>query len=142
MARTSMEKTKGEQRWVVVDVTDKILGRVASQIALLLRGKDKATFVPHLNNGDGVIVVNARKVKLTGTKWTSKNYYRHTGYFGGLKSLTARELLEKTPERLIENAVWGMLPKTSLSRQLMRRLRVYPDAVHNQAAQKPGAATI
>ena len=123
--------------WHVIDATDVVLGRLASQVAILLRGKHKATFAPHVDGGDFVIVINAEKVALTGTKRTSKLAYRHSGYPGGLRATPVGELLAKRPERVIETAVRGMLPKTTLGRGPLSKLKVYAGPEHPHAAQKP-----
>jgi len=124
--------------WHVVDATGVPLGRLASQVAQLIRGKHKPTFTPHIDGGDFVIVVNASKVRLTGRKLQNKRYFRHTGYMGHERFRAVGELLEKHPERVIEKAVFGMLPKNSLAKQRLRgKLKVYPDAAHPHAAQKP-----
>lgn len=128
--------------WHVIDATDVVLGRLASQTAILLRGKHKATFAPHVDTGDFVIIVNAEKVVLTGSKAEQKKAYRHSGFPGGLKSQTYTELLEKHPEKAIEKAVRGMLPKNSLGRQQLSKLKVYAGAEHPHAAQKPQPYTI
>jgi len=136
--KTFIAKDKGvERKWYVVDATNKILGRLASQIAIKLRGKDKPVFTPHVDTGDFVIVVNAEKVRLTGKKWENKYYYRHSGYMGGLKQMTAKELLEKKPEELIRHAVKGMLPKNRLGRRLLKKLKIYAGPNHPHEAQKP-----
>jgi len=126
-----------ERNWYVVDAEDMVLGRLATRIASVLRGKHKAQFTPHVDAGDFVIVVNADKVKLTGNKLDDKNYYWHTGYPGGIKSRTAREMLAKKPEEVFRRAVWGMLPKNRLGRKLITKLKVYPGSEHPHAAQKP-----
>ncbi len=123
--------------WYVVDATDVVLGRLASQIAVLLRGKHKATFAPHVDGGDFVIVINADKIALTGAKLTDKMVYRHSGYPGGLSSIPIGELLAKNPQRVIENAVKGMLPKNKLSAQQLTKLKVYAGPEHPHAAQQP-----
>ena len=123
--------------WHVIDATDVVLGRLASQTATLLRGKHKPTFAPHVDGGDFVIIVNAEKVALTGTKKTSKLAYRHSGDTGGLSSVAYGDLLEKSPEKAIEKAVRGMLPKTTLGRQQLTKLKVYSGSEHPHAAQKP-----
>ena len=123
--------------WHVIDATDVVLGRLATQVATLLRGKHKATFAPHVDNGDFVIVINADKVALTGNKRETKLAYRHSGYPGGLRSVTYAELLAKRPERAIEKAVRGMLPKNSLAAQQLSKLKVYTGAEHPHAAQQP-----
>ena len=128
------------KKWLVVDAENQPVGRIATEVARLLRGKHKPTFSPHLDCGDAVIVVNAAKVRFTGNKWKQKNYYRHTGYMGGLKTTSAQEMLEKHPERIVTFAVKGMLPKNKLSNKIMKHLRVYPDTNHGQEAQKPEPA--
>jgi large subunit ribosomal protein L13 len=126
-----------ERTWYVIDATDVVLGRLASQVATLLRGKHKPTFAPHVDTGDFVIVVNADKVALTGNKREQKLAYRHSGYPGGLRAVPYAELLEKRPERAVEKAVRGMLPKTSLGRDQLRKLKVYAGGEHPHAAQQP-----
>ena len=126
-----------QKKWVIVDATNQTLGRLASQVAYVLRGKHKPTYAPHLDTGDNVIVVNCAKVKLTGKKWTDKVYHHHTGFMGGIKEASAQEILAKAPERLIAIAVKGMLPKTKLGRALATNLRVYADDQHGHDAQKP-----
>jgi large subunit ribosomal protein L13 len=126
-----------ERRWHVIDATDVVLGRLATHVASLLRGKHKATFAPHVDTGDFVIVVNAGKVALTGSKREQKRAYRHSGYPGGLRSVGYVELLEKNPERAVEKAVRGMIPKTTLGRQQLSKLKVYAGPEHPHGAQKP-----
>jgi len=126
-----------ERTWYVIDATDVVLGRLATHVATLLRGKHKATFAPHIDNGDFVIVINADKVALTGNKRETKLAYRHSGYPGGLRSVTYGELLEKRPERAVEKAVRGMLPKNSLSRTQLNKLKVYAGPEHPHSAQQP-----
>lgn len=126
-----------ERTWHVIDATDVVLGRLATQVATLLRGKHKATFAPHVDGGDFVIVINADKVALTGNKREQKLAYRHSGYPGGLRATPIGELLEKKPERVVEKAVRGMLPKTSLSRAQLSKLKVYAGPEHPHAAQQP-----
>jgi len=123
--------------WFVVDATDVVLGRLASQVATLLRGKHKPTFAAHMDNGDFVIVVNADKVALTGSKLSQKMAYRHSGYPGGLTATSYAELLEKNPVRAIEKAIRGMLPKNSLGEQQLKKLKVYTGSEHPHAAQQP-----
>ncbi|WP_028584684.1 50S ribosomal protein L13 [Desulfogranum mediterraneum] len=125
------------RRWFVVDADGKVLGRIATEIANHLRGKHKPTFCNFEDNGDFVIVINADKIHLTGNKWDDKMYYRHTGYVGGIKSITAKKLLEKKPEELIRNAVKGMLPKNKLGRAQFKKLKVYTGADHPHQAQQP-----
>jgi large subunit ribosomal protein L13 len=121
----------------VVDARGQVLGRLASRIAMVLRGKTKAVFTPHLDTGDFVVVVNAEQVLLTGRKLDQKNYYRHSGYPGGLKTTTARQMLQKKPEQLLRHAVRGMLPKNSLGRQLLKKLKIYAGGEHPHQAQQP-----
>ena len=127
--------------WRVLDASDHVLGRLATEAARLLRGKHKADFTPHLDTGDFVVVVNAEKVKVTGNKLDDKIYYRHSGKPGSLKSETLKERLEKYPERVIRDAVWGMLPKNRLGRQLLRKLKVYSGPDHPHEAQQPKVHT-
>ncbi|HEY9802673.1 MAG TPA: 50S ribosomal protein L13 [Leptolyngbyaceae cyanobacterium] len=126
-----------ERDWYVVDATDKRLGRLASEIAMILRGKNKAHYTPHLDTGDFVIVVNAEKVAVTGKKRTQKLYRRHSGRPGGMKTETFAKLQQRLPERILEHAVKGMLPKNSLGKQLFTKLKVYAGPTHPHAAQKP-----
>ncbi len=126
-----------ERNWLLVDADGQVLGRLAAKIADILRGKNKATFTPHLDCGDFVIVVNAAKVKLTGRKETQKIYQDFTGYMGGLKEQNAATVRARKPERLIRDAVWGMLPKGRLGRQMFRKLKVYGGAEHQHEAQQP-----
>lgn len=130
-----------ERKWYVVDAENKTLGRLASEVAKVLRGKNKAIFTPHMDTGDFVIIVNAEKVKVTGRKMDQKIYYHHSGYVGGLKETTLRELMAKKPERAVELAVKGMLPKGPLGRQMYRKLHVYVGPDHRHAAQKPEVLT-
>jgi large subunit ribosomal protein L13 len=133
----SAKKGEIERAWHIVDVDGKTLGRVATQIAQLLRGKTKPTFTPHVDMGDFVIVINAQKVRLTGKKMTGKLYHDHTLFPGGLKTKTAEAMLAKHPEELVKRAVWGMLPKGPLGRKLYRKLKVYAAAEHPHEAQQP-----
>ena len=126
-----------ERGWFVVDATGKVLGRLASEIALRLRGKHKPEYTPHVDTGDYIVVVNAEKVHVTGRKASNKMYHRHTGYPGGLKSETFEKLVSKAPERVIETAVKGMLPKGPLGRSMYRKLKVYAGPEHQHAAQQP-----
>lgn len=126
-----------ERNWHVIDATDVVLGRLAAQTAILLRGKHKPTFAPHVDMGDFVIIVNADKIVLTGSKLDQKRAYRHSGYPGGLRSVTYRELLAKSPQRAVEKAVRGMLPKNSLARQQLSKLKVYVGDSHPHQAQQP-----
>ena len=133
----SANKATVTKEWVLVDADGQSLGRVSSIVAKLLRGKYKPNFTPHVDCGDNVIVINAEKVNLTGKKWTDKSYIRHTGYPGGQRSLTAQELYDKDPTRVVENAVKGMLPKNKLGSAIYRNLKVYKGSEHGQEAQKP-----
>ena len=126
-----------EKKWFVVDAAGKPLGRVASQVASILRGKHKPTFTPNVDCGDHVIVINAEKVVLTGKKLDQKIYYKHSDYVGGMKETTLRELMQKNPEKVVELAVKGMLPKGPLGREMYKKLHVYAGPDHDQAAQKP-----
>lgn len=123
--------------WYLVDAENKILGRLAARIAMRLRGKHKPIFTPHADTGDFVVVINAEKVSLTGRKWDNKIYYRHSGYIGGLKQISARKLLEKRPEDIIRFAVRGMLPKNSLGRRQLKKLKIYAGPEHPHQAQQP-----
>ncbi|GAA1733998.1 50S ribosomal protein L13 [Microcella frigidaquae] len=143
MTRTFSPTPADVQRnWVVIDATDVVLGRLASHAAALLRGKHKPTFAPHMDMGDFVIIINAAKVALTGSKLTQKMAYRHSGYPGGLTATSYTELLEKNPERAVEKAIRGMLPKNSLGRAQIKKLKVYAGAEHPHAAQQPTTYTL
>lgn len=135
----SANETDKSEKWWLVDAEGAVLGRLASSIAARLRGKYNPLYTPHVDTGDSVIVVNAEKVILTGRKLDQKNYYRHSGYIGGLKVITAKQLLEKRPEDLVRNAVKGMLPKNKLGRRLFKKLKVYKGNQHPHDAQKPEA---
>jgi large subunit ribosomal protein L13 len=138
MMRSYMPKEDEITReWVVMDASDQVLGRFATEVARFLRGKHKPEFTPHLDTGDFVVVINAEKVRLTGAKMDDKIYYRHSGRPGNLKSETARERITKYPERVIQAAVWGMLPKNRLGRKLLKKLKVYPGPEHPHQAQQP-----
>lgn len=130
-----------DRKWYVVDATDKTLGRLASEVANILRGKNKPIFTPHIDTGDNVIVINAAKVKVTGKKLDQKIYRHHSGYVGGMKVTTLREMLAKKPEEVVERAVRGMLPKGPLGSEMYRKLHVYAGSKHKQAAQKPEGLT-
>ena len=130
-----------DRKWYVVDATDMTLGRLASEVAKVLRGKNKPIFTPHIDCGDNVIVINAEKIKVTGKKMDQKVYYHHSDYVGGLKEATLREKLEKKPEQVIELAVKGMLPKGPLGRQMSTKLHVYAGPEHKHEAQKPEVLT-
>ena len=126
-----------ERKWYVVDAEGKTLGRLASEVANVLRGKNKPTYTPHIDTGDYVIVVNAEKIQVTGKKLDQKIYYHHSEYVGGMKEATLREMMQKKPEFVITHAVKGMLPKGPLGRQTLKKLHVYAGPEHNHAAQKP-----
>ncbi|WP_342526819.1 50S ribosomal protein L13 [Chryseomicrobium sp. FSL W7-1435] len=128
-----------ERKWLVVDAEGQTLGRLASEVASILRGKNKPTFTPNVDTGDHVIIINAEKIELTGNKLQNKIYYRHTQYTGGLKQRTALEMRTKYPTQMLELAIKGMLPKNSLGRQMFRKLHVYAGAEHQHAAQQPEA---
>lgn len=130
-----------ERKWYVVDATGYTLGRLASEVAKVLRGKNKPIFTPHMDTGDYVIIVNAAKIKVTGRKLDQKIYYHHSDYVGGMKETTLREMMEKKPEKVVELAVKGMLPKGPLGRSMYRKLYVYAGPEHKQQAQKPEALT-
>lgn len=125
------------KEWVLIDAADQPLGRMASIAAKFLRGKYKTNYTPHVDCGDNVIIINAEKIKLSGNKWNEKTYIRHTGYPGGQRSLTAQELYEKDPARVVENAIKGMLPKNKLGSAIYRNLKVYVGSEHDQEAQQP-----
>ncbi len=133
---------KIERKWYVVDAENKTLGRLASEVAKVLKGKNKPIYTPHVDTGDFVIVVNADKIAVTGKKLDQKKYYRHSDYVGGLKETTLREMLDKKPEKVVELAVKGMLPKGPLGRQMYTKLHVYAGAEHPHAAQKPEVLTV
>ncbi|UCD88312.1 MAG: 50S ribosomal protein L13 [Desulfobacterales bacterium] len=138
MVKTYTAKpTEVETRWYVVDASGCVLGRLASFVATRLRGKHKPLYTPHVDTGDHVIVINADKIALTGKKWDEKLYYRHSGYIGGLKSMTAKQLLQKRPEDLVMHAVRGMLPKNRLGRKMLKKLKVYAGSEHPHVAQRP-----
>ena len=129
--------SKVERKWYVVDATGHTLGRLTSEVAAILRGKNKPVFTPHVDTGDYVIIVNADKIQVTGKKLEQKIYYHHSDYVGGMKETTLKNMLEKKPEYVIEHAVKGMLPKGPLGRQMMKKLHVYAGAEHSHEAQKP-----
>jgi large subunit ribosomal protein L13 len=133
----SAKKTDIDAKWWVVDAEGQVLGRLASSIAARLRGKHNPLFTPHVDSGDAVIVINADKIVLTGNKWDKKNYYRHSGYIGGLKTIAAKKLHEDKPEDLVRFAVKGMLPKNRLGRAMFKKLKVYAGSDHPHEAQKP-----
>ncbi|NOZ26121.1 MAG: 50S ribosomal protein L13 [Nitrospirae bacterium] len=131
------KKGEVERKWYLVDASDKVLGRLATRIATYLRGKHKAQFTPNVDTGDFIVVVNAEKVKLTGKKLDDKIYYHHTGYPGGIKAETAGKRLQRKPEAVIMDAVWGMLPKNRLGRAMLKKLKVYRGAEHPHKSQQP-----
>lgn len=133
----SINKENADKKWLLVDAEGETLGRLASKVAQIIRGKHKTNFTPHVDCGDNVIVINAEKVKMSGNKWADKTYIRHTGYPGGQRSLTAEQLLAKRPERIVEMAVKRMLPKNKLGSRLYTNLKVIVGTEHNFAAQKP-----
>lgn len=137
MATVSAKPALVKRNWFLVDATDKTLGRMASEIAKRLKGKHKPIYTPHVDTGDYIIVINAEKIRVTGSKAEGKMYHRYTGYVGGLKSMSLREMRAKHPERIIENAVKGMLPKNPLGRAMFRKLKVYAGSEHKHAAQQP-----
>ncbi|MBL4642620.1 MAG: 50S ribosomal protein L13 [Flavobacteriaceae bacterium] len=138
----SANKETANKEWLVVDADGQTLGRLSSKIAMLIRGKYKTNFTPHVDCGDNVVVINAEKIVLTGKKWEQKSYIRHTGYPGGQRSLTATEMFAKNPTRLIEKAVKGMLPKNKLGNALFRNLYVYAGTEHLHTAQNPKAINV
>ena len=133
----SANKATVNKEWVIVDATDQVLGRLGSKVAKLLRGKYKPNYTPHVDCGDNVIIINADKVKLTGNKWNDRVFFYHSGYPGGRKDVTPAQLFAKSPERLVERTVKGMLPKTRLGHQLFRNLHVYAGTEHKHEAQQP-----
>lgn len=135
------KKDEVPRRWFVVDAQGKVLGRLASRIAMVLRGKNKPEFTPHLDTGDFVVVVNAEQLTLTGNKLDQKKYYRHSGYMGGIKEISARQLLKKKPEEILRHAVRGMLPKNSLGRHQLKKLKIYIGSEHPHEAQQPVSLT-
>ena len=137
MSTQVAKKSEVTRSWYVVDLDGKVLGRMATEIARVLRGKHKPIYTPSVDTGDFVIVLNADKLKLTGNKMADKMYYRHTGYPGGLRSINAEKLLEKKPEELVKKAVRGMLPRNKLGREMLKKLKVYAGSEHPHAAQQP-----
>ncbi len=133
----SAKKSDNADKWCVVDAKDMVLGRLATSVAARLRGKHNPLYTPHVDTGDSVIVINAEKIVLTGNKWAQKCYYRHSGYIGGLTTITAEKLMEKRPEDLVRFAVKGMLPKNRLGRELFKKLKVYSGDQHPHVAQNP-----
>ncbi len=137
MKTYSLKKEDVNRDWFVIDVADKVLGRVATKIADRIRGKDKPTFTPHTDGGDYVVVINAEKVKVTGSKFENKKYHSHSLYPGGLKTKTFKELNEKNPEKIIEEAVKGMLPKNKLGKSIIKKLKVFSGPKHDHESQQP-----
>ena len=137
MKTYSLKKEDVSRKWFVIDVSDKILGRVAAKIADRIRGKDKPTFTPHTDGGDYVIVINASKIKVSGQKYTDKKYYRHSLYPGGLKTKSFKELVHDNPERIVEEAVKGMLPKNKLGKTIIKKLKGFSGPVHDHESQQP-----
>ena len=129
------------QKWYLVDATGQTLGRIATQIALILRGKNKPTFTPHVDTGDFVVVINSEKIEMSGQKWQDEKFYRHSRFFGSLKELSAAQLREKDPAEVIREAVAGMLPKNKLSKRLIHKLKAYKGGAHPHASQKPETIT-
>ncbi|MDO3379421.1 50S ribosomal protein L13 [Geoalkalibacter halelectricus] len=142
MSTRVVSNSQVEKSWYVVDVEDKVLGRAATEVARILRGKHKAIYAPSVDTGDFVIIVNADKIRLTGNKMADKMYYRHSGFPGGIKSINAEKLLAAKPEELIKKAVKGMLPKNKLGRQMFKKLKVYAGADHPHQAQQPKEFTL
>ncbi len=138
----SANKATVNKEWVLVDADGQTLGRLASKVAMLIRGKYKPNYTPHVDCGDNVVIINAEKINLTGNKWEDKSYIRHTGYPGGQRSLTATEMFDKNPTRLVEKAVKGMLPKNKLGNALFRNLHVYAGTEHKHEAQNPKALNL
>jgi large subunit ribosomal protein L13 len=136
------KKESVERKWYVIDAKDQVLGRLAVEIARRLRGKHKPTYTPHIDTGDYIIVVNADKIRLTGNKLEKKMYYRHTGYPGGLKVISLKKLLQRKPERVLEHAVKGMLPKNRLGRRMYKKMKVYVGPDHPHEAQQPEIITL
>lgn len=138
----AVNKETAQKEWVLVDADAQTLGRLASQVAAMIRGKHKSSFSPHVDCGDNVIIINADKIRLTGEKWDKKQYISHTGYPGGQKTITSRKFKEKFPIRIVEHAVKGMLPKNRLGRKLFHNLFVYAGPQHDHVAQKPKNVTL
>jgi len=142
MKTISLNVNTVDKKWVVVDAANQALGRIATKVAAIIRGKTKPTFTPHVDCGDNVIIINAAKIKLTGAKWDQKIYYRHTGFPGGIKSATAKEMRGKKPSNLLKKAIQGMLPKNRLGRVLAGNFRIYDDDKHPHTAQNPELISI
>jgi large subunit ribosomal protein L13 len=141
MSTFMAKKEEVKRDWYVIDATGKPLGRIASKVAMILKGKHKPTYTPHVDTGDHVIIVNADKVILTGKKMDNKMYYRHTGYPGGIKAQNFRSLMNKSPEKVMYKAVWGMLPHNVLGRKMIKKLKIYTGSEHPHEAQKPQPLT-
>ncbi|MDA7786070.1 50S ribosomal protein L13 [Gammaproteobacteria bacterium] len=137
MKTFALKKEEVQRQWFIIDASDKVLGRLATKVADRIRGKDKPTFTPHTDGGDYVVVINADKIKVTGNKFYDKKYYKHSLYPGGLKTKTFREVIEKNPERVIEDAVKGMLPKNKLGKSMVKKLKVFPGSNHDHESQQP-----
>ena len=142
MKTFSAKSEEVNPKWFIVDAKGQSVGRLATKVAMVLRGKHRPTFTPHVDTGDFVVVINAKDVTLTGNKWQSKKYFRRSRFFGSLKETTAREMREKQPTFIFEDAVRGMLPKTKLGRQMFKKLKVYADGAHPHSSQKPEALSI
>lgn len=142
MKTFSAKPQEVRREWFIIDASDKVLGRLATEVALRLRGKHKPEFTPHVDTGDHIVVINAEKIALTGNKEEDKVYYRHTGFPGGIKDINVRKLREHAPERIIENAVKGMLPKNPLGRAMFKKLHVYAGSEHTHQAQQPQSLEI
>lgn len=137
MKTFSAKPQEVKRDWYVIDATDKVLGRVATEVALRLRGKHKPEYTPHVDTGDHIVIINAEKIAVTGNKEEDKVYYRHTGFPGGIKDVNVRELRDKAPTRILENAVRGMMPKNALGRAMLKKLHIYAGAEHKHTAQQP-----
>lgn len=137
MKTYSVKQRDIKREWYLVDASGKVLGRLASRVASILKGKHKPTYSPHLDVGDHVIIINADKIKVTGKKFHQKMYYHHTGYPGGLRSVSFRKIFQEKPERILYHAIWGMLPHNRLGRKMIKKLRIYAGAEHPHQAQKP-----
>jgi large subunit ribosomal protein L13 len=142
MKTFSIKPKDVRREWLLVDATDQVLGRLASEVATRLRGKHKPEYTPHIDTGDHIVVVNADKIRVTGSKLDSKVYHRHTGFPGGIRSVVLKDLLRSKPERVIENAVRGMLPKNPLGRAMFKKLHVYAGAEHKHQSQQPKALEV
>ena len=137
MSTFTAKPAEVQRDWFVIDATDKVLGRLATEVALRLRGKHKPIYTPHVDTGDYIIIINAEKIRVTGNKTTNKMYHHHTGYIGSLKSISFDKLIEKAPERVIQKAVKGMMPKGPLGRDMFRKLKIYAGPEHQHTAQQP-----